>query len=161
MENENDKYKKTIISNKGYEMNLTIEAKEQNLIFNCFCFKDYFKEKYHKEFSLDELKKNLDYYKQFKEPKQIIKEIKNNVNEDKETIDEEDNKNEIILKIPISSSIFKNLEFTLNKVEKKQEEIIEEYKKVIAIYKSKLQISEFASKIVTKTEDKELIKFWI
>ena len=158
---DKEKYQITIISNKFHEVDVTLDIKEKKLCFNSLYYDNYFEIKHSKELTLDELKTNLDYYKQFKDEIQILEEIKNNPLKGKEKIVEDDNSNDIKLIIPIASIAYKSIEFILNKVEKTNEEILKDYKLIVNNLTNKLQINEFNSKIITKIGQKERIKIWI
>ena len=157
----NDNYSIKIKSNNDHEMNLTISIMKNNLFLNCFYYDDYFEVYFKKEYSLEELKKKSNYYKQFNNIKEFLEEIKNNGFKGQERINEEENQNVISLKIPVTSNTYKYLEFELLKIEKSKEELFEEYKQVVKIFKSKSQLCHFNSKIVLRTEQKELLKLWI
>ena len=157
----NPTYRSKIISNKKKEMNLNISIKEKKLYLSCYYFVNYFITKYEKSFSLEELTTKSDYYKQFKEEKQILGEIQNNILRGNEEIIEGENLNEIKVIIHLSSNLYKSIDFILIKKEKSSEEIVEEYKKIINIYENLLQIVGMESKILVTTEHKELIKAWI
>ena len=158
---EKEKYKLKILSNKFHEINITIDINKTKLRISSFYNDNYFEIKHSKEYSLDELKAKLDYFKQFKEEKQVLEELKNNNLKGQEKIIEDDNSNDLKLIIPLPSTVFKSVEFVLNKVEKTNDEILKEYKSIINIYLKKLQISELNSKIITKIEQKERLKYWI
>ena len=158
--NEFGKYEITIISDKNHKINLTIEIKEKKLCFSCYYYEDYFKMNYFKGYTLEELKTKLNYFKQFNEEKEILEEIKNNNLKGQEKILEE-NSEIIKLIIPLPSNIYKTIEFDLQKIKKTNEEILEEYKSIVNIYKDKLQIKDLESKIIIDTEQKEIIKCFI
>lgn len=156
--NESGKYELTIISDKNHKIFLSIEIKNTKLCISCYYFEDYFKINFFKEYTLEELKKELNYFKQFNNEKEILEEIKNNNLKGQEKIFEEENSEKIKLVIPLPINIYKNIEFTLQKLKKTDQEILEEYKSVISIYKDKLQIKDLNSKIIIDTEQKEFLK---
>ena len=158
---ENEEYQTTIISDKNHKINLSIEINKSKICFSCFYLEDYFKVKYFKEYTLEELKSKINYFKQFNNEKEILEEIKNNNLKGQEKILEDENSETIKLLIPLPIFIFKNIEFILEKVKKNNEEILEEYKSVVSIYKNKMQIKDFNSKIIIDTEQKEIMKSFI
>ena len=156
--NDSGKYELTIISDKNHKIFLSIEIKDSKLCFSCYYFEDYFKLNFFKEYTLEELKKSLNYFKQFNNEKEIWEEIKNNNLKGQEKIFEDENSEKIKLVIPLPINIYKTIEFTLQKLKKTDQEILEEYKSVISIYKEKLQIKDLNSKIIIDTEQKEILK---
>jgi hypothetical protein len=159
--NESEKYEQTIISDKYHKINLSIEIKNSKLSFSCYYIEDYFKIKCFNEFSLEELKKNSNYFKQFNNEKEILEEIKHNNLKGQEKIFEDENSEKIRLVIPLPINIYKNVEFTLSKLKKTDQEILEEYKSIISNYKDKLLIKDLNSKIIIDTEQKEILKSFI
>jgi hypothetical protein len=141
-------------------MNLTVEINKSKLCFSCYCYENYFKISYYKEYTLEELKTKLNYFKQFNEEKEILLEMKFNELKGKEKIIEE-NSEIIKLIIPLTSKIYKFIEFDLQKIKKTNEELLQEYKSVVEMYQSKLQIQDFNSRIIIDIEDKEMIKSYI
>lgn len=158
---ENEKYQTTIISNKCHKITLSIEINNSKICFSCVYFEDYFQVKYLKEYSLEELKSKINYFKQFNKENEILEEIKNNNLKGQEKILEDEKSETIKLIIPLPIYNFKNIEFTLEKIKKTKEELFEEYKSIISIYKAKMQIKDFNSKIIFDTEQKEIIKSFI
>ena len=116
--NESGKYELTIISDKNHKIFLSIEIKNTKLCISCYYFEDYFKINFFKEYTLEELKKELNYFKQFNNEKEILEEIKNNNLKGQEKIFEEENSEKIKLVIPLPINIYKNIEFTLQKLKK-------------------------------------------
>lgn len=155
-----EQYKLKILSNKFHEINITMDIYKTKLRFQSSYTDNYFEIKHSKEYSLEELKTKLDYFKQFKEEKQLLEEIRNNSLKGQEKVIEDESK-DIKLIIPLPCISFKSIEFVLNKIEKTNEEILKEYKSIVNIYLKKLQISELNSKIIIEIEHKERIKNWI
>lgn len=79
-ENEKNKkeekyYKTKILSDKNNNMEITIGEKENNLILNCFYIINFTKVSFYNKFSLEELKNQSNYYKQFNDINQFINEL--------------------------------------------------------------------------------------
>ena len=85
----NSAFTKNIKSNKGHDVYLKVSVNEEKLYFSCHYFVKYFKTQYEKEFSLEELISQSDYYKQFQNVGQILGEIRNNSSDTKRNIKEE------------------------------------------------------------------------
>ena len=159
----------SIIITKKNKVKLTIkiiESKEplqSKLLFNCYFFKDYLKVSFQNTFSFDELKKGSLFYNQFTNINEVFKELYFNEKAGQEYIDGNENSDDKInVVIPITANKFPNLKYELNKVAKTDKELLEEYKNVVNIYKYKINISNFDSKILAiYPEDKELLKSWI
>ena len=156
---------KSIFSDKNREFYLNILVKDNKLYISCHYFIKYFKTKFEKEYTLEELIATSDYYKQFKNVNQIIEEFKNNqFNEmflPNEQLFELQDPKKIQLVINFPRTIHNSLRYVLEKKEKTEEEKIEEYKIVIAKYEARIQINGMNSKIVTTNRAKELLKVWI
>ena len=173
-------YKNKIKSNKNHLIFLKIKSKENSLFFDSYFTENYLTTNYIGEFSLSELQKDSNYYKQFNDIKMIIREIEAYTGEEKIKIEE--NNNKINITFPINSAIFKKLNFTLALKQKSDVEKIKEYEKAfdkfkedingLQIYIKKLNdiiiqmenrfiMSGFNSKIIRQTFHKEIIKMWI
>ena len=161
--NEISVYKLKLISKQKNEIYLTIENKESELSFICYYCKDFFKYFFKNSFSLEKLKEQSNYFNQFSEIKQIFTEIYFNSKKGKEYMDGNENLDEKIkLIIPLESRNYPNIQFELKKIKKEHDEIFEEYKNVITLYKNQIKIKNFKSKILLLNEqDKKLIKSWI
>ena len=156
--NEEEKYELTIISDKNHKIFLSIGIENSKLCFSCYYFEDYFKINFFKEFTLEELKKSLNYFKQFNNEREILEEINHNYLKGQEKIFEDENSEKIKLVIPLPINSCKTIEFTLQKLKKTDQEILEEYKSVVSIYKDKFQIKDLNSRIIMDTEQKEILK---
>ena len=95
--------------------------------------------------------------------KEVLDEIYFNPKKGQEYLDGNENlDNKIKLIIPLTSNKYPFLEFELDKVKVKIEEILGEYKKALNIYKNQIKIKNFDSKILEfREQDKEIIKAWI
>ena len=153
--NENETYKINVNSNKHDDIKIEIKTIENNLDFNLFFIENFIKKTYIGKFSLDDLKNQSNYFNQFNDIKMIIDEIKGYIGNRKIEVNEEEEN--ITIKFPISSIIYKNIEFILTLKPKSDKEKIEEYENIL---KELFDISEFNSKIL-KDEHKKFIKNWI
>jgi hypothetical protein len=149
-------YKK-ITSNKNHQVYLNIGVKENKLYISCHYFVNFFKTSFENEFSLEELTSNHDYFKQFQQVSQIVEEIKNN----KHQIIELENSNEIKVDLGVISNTHKDIALILNKKEKTEKEILEEYKSIVNLYEVRSQIIGMKSNIFTDSRPKILLKAWI
>ena len=178
---EDPVYKKEIKSNKKHLFLLEIKLKENNLYFYSSYIENYITYNYLGKYSLEELQKTSNYYKQFNNINMVIKEIEA-YKGDKKIILEE-NKDEIDIKFPIGSAIFKEINFNLKLKQKSDKEKIEEYEKAFERFKEDIKgLNEYIQKLtdkVTKLENrfiipgfnskiipqdnyqKEIIKMWI
>ena len=156
-------YKIKLITKQENEMTILIKIENSKLNFICYYFKDYFKISFQNSFSLEELKKKSNYFLQFTEIKGIFDEIYDNPKKGEEYLDGNENLLEKIkLIIPLPSKNYPLLEFELNKVKKEKDDLFKEYKQILNIYKNKIKINNFNSKILSmKEREKEFIKFWI
>ena len=174
-------YTNQIKSNKNHLIFMEIKSQHNSLFFNSYFIENYITTKYIGEYSLEELQKNSDYYKQFSDIKMLIKEIEAYAGAEKINIEE--NEDEINIIFPIGSAIFKEVNFTLTLKPKSDKEKIEEYEKAFERYKEdieglhlyikklndKIKILEnrfiipgFNSKIIKQDNyQKEIIKMWI
>lgn len=155
-------YKTNILSDKNHYMAIKIEEKERNLILYSSYVENYISFIFRNKFSLEELKSQSDYYKQFNDVDQIINELiefEGNVNKaDNQIIEKE---NEIILIIQILSKTFKSLEFILKKENKSDKQKLIEYEYAIQRFKNKFIIQGLESKILNIMQQKEAIKMLI
>lgn len=178
---ETNSYIKEITSNKNHLFTIELKSEKNNLILNSHFSENYITSNYTGIFPLEELQKNTSYYKQFNDIKMIIKEIEAYTGDKKVIIEE--NKEEIDIKFPIGSAIFKELNFVLELKQKSDKEKIEEYERAFEQYQKeivklnqniqelndKIKLLEkrfimpgFDSKILTKDNyQKEIIKMWI
>ena len=178
---EDYSYKKEIKSNKNHLFALEIKIKENNLHFNSSFTENYIIYNYLGKFSLEELQKTSDYYKQFNNIKMVIREIEAYKGDKKILLEE--NKDEIDIKFPIGSAIFKEMNFNLKLKQKSDKEKIEEYEKAFERFKEDIKgLNEFIQKLTDKINklenrflmpgfnskiipqdnyQKEIIKMWI
>ena len=154
-----NKYEFEEISNKNNLIKFELKIVEKNLEIKAFLVENFLTKTYIGNFSLEDLKKQSNYYIQFDDIKMIIDEIKGYYGENKKEINEEEDK--IIIKFPILSITYKNIEFTLNLKPKSDKEKIIEYEKVLNNLIKKLTISGFNSKIIKDKKNEEFIKMWI
>lgn len=151
---DNEPYEIKVNSNKHANIKIKIKKIENNLEIRIF-IENIIKKTYIGNFSLDDLKNQSNYYKQFNDTKMIIEEIRGyNKGRKIEVNEEEEN---IKIKFPISSVTYKDIEFILRLQPKSDIEKIEEYEKIL---KEFFDISEFNSKIL-KDNYKRFIKNWI
>ncbi len=151
---ENETYENEVNSNKHDNIKIKIKKIENNLEIRII-IENFMKKTYIGNFSLDDLKNQSNYYNQFNDPNMIIEEIKGYNGDKKIEVNEEEEN--ITIKFPISSVIYKNIEFILRLKPKSDIEKIEEYEKIL---KELFDISQFNSKIL-KDNYKRYIKNWI
>ena len=158
-----DIYKLKIITKQANEAFILIGNEKSELSFTFYYYKDYFKITFKNSFSLDKLKEQSNYFNQFSEIKEIFNEIYFNPKKGQEYLDGNENlEDNIKFIIPLTSNKYPFLKFQLNKEKKEHNDIFEEYKKVIILYKNQVKIKNFNSKILELREkDKEIIKSWI
>ena len=156
-------YKLHIITKQANDVSISIEYEKSELVFKCSYYKDYFKIIFKNSFSLDKLKEKSNYFNQFSEIKEVLYEIYFNPKKGQEYLDGNENlEDKIKLIIPLTSKKYPFIEFELDKEKQEQEEILEEYKKALDLYKNQIKIKNFNSKILELREkDKEIIKAWI
>ena len=143
-------------------MNLNINDKNDKLFITCFYSKNYFKKTFTNSFSLEELQKESNYYKQFNNVKEILDEIIENQYKGREYIEGNEDTEEITLIIPIPSKKHQKISFNLKEKKKLKEEETQEYKSIVKNYEEELVISNFNSTILKgKDKEKHAIKFWI
>ena len=147
-------FTKNISSNKGHDIQLKISVNKDKLYISCHYYVKYFITQFEKEFSLEELISQSDYYRQFQNVGQILGEIRNNSldmkRNSKEEIEELDDPKKIKVIIYLNSKLYKSLSYVLDKREKTEKEILEEYKSIIKLYENKSPINGFDnSKIIT------------
>ena len=144
---------------------MKISVKEEKLYFSCHYFEKYFKSQFEKEFSLKELITESDYFKQFKNVEQILGEIRNNsLNNEKrkkEEILELDDPNKIKVIIYLNSKLYKSIPYILDKKEKTENEIIEEYKSIINFYETRSPINGMENSSIITEKIKLYLKAWI
>ena len=180
---EEQKFSKEINSNKNHLITIEIKTKENKLLCYSHYTENYINTNYIGEFSLEELQKSSDYYKQFNDIKMIIKEIEAYTGDKKITIEESEDKNKIDIKFPIGSANFKEINFSLALKPKSDKEKIEEYEKAFEKYQTEIKslnnyieelkgkikllenrfiIQKFTSNIIPDNNyQKEIIKMWI
>ena len=179
--NEEIKYTKEINSNKNHLFTIEISSKDNNLSLSSHFTENYITTNYISKYSLEDLQKKSDYYKQFNDIKMIIKEIEE-YKGDKNVIVEE-NKDKLNIVFPIGSAIFKKLDFILTLKPKSDKEKIEEYEQVFEKYKEEIKklnetikdlkdkiellknrflIPGFNTRIINQySEQNEILKMWI
>lgn len=115
-------FTKNISSNKGHDIQLKISVNKDKLYISCHYYVKYFITQFEKEFSLEELISQSDYYRQFQNVGQILGEIRNNSldmkRNSKEEIEELDDPKKIKVIIYLNSKLYKSLSYVLNKREK-------------------------------------------
>ena len=167
---ESNFYETTIITkNKGddeagrNEMKLQIEVKDSLLCIKCYYHRGYFKKTFANSFSYIDLLKQSLYFDQFRDVYEVLREIKYKAYDLKEYFDSnEETSDSIRLIIPLHSVNYQSIGFDLFEVKKSENDLLNEYKKVVNIYEKKLKILNFDSKILlSKDAEKEAIKFWI
>ena len=158
-----DVYKLTKKTKQANETIILIQIEKSELSIICYYYKDYFKITFKNSFSFDKLKEQSNYYNQFSDIKEIFSEIYFNPKKGQEYLDGNENlEDKIKFIIPLTSNKYPFLKFQLNKEKKEKDEIFEEYKKVVILYKNQIKIKNFNSKILELREkDKEIIKSWI
>ena len=158
-------FTKNIRSNKDHDIHLEINVKKDKLYISCHYYVKYFITKFEKEFSLEELISQSDYYKQFQNVGQILGEIRNNSSDTKRNIKEEieelDDPKKIKVIIYLNSKLYKSLSYVLDKREKTEKEILEEYKSIIKIYENKSPINGFGNSKIITDKTKLFLKAWI
>ena len=166
-------YNTSTLSDKNHLINIDIKAINGKLYFNCFYEVDYLKTIFMGEFSIEELKAKSNYYRQYNDANQIIRDIKNH-GEDKGKEIKETNDNIIII-LPMNSANFKPIELPLNKKQKSEQEIIRDYKEALEKYKNEIQqlnnkiqildnkliIPGLTDKIINDRKNIEMLKMWI
>ena len=174
-------YKKNIKSNKNHVFTIEMKYQENTLIINSYFIDNYITTNYIGKFYLEELQKISNYYKQFNNTEMIIKEIEAYKGNKKIILEEKND--EIIIKFPIGSAIFKEINFTLKLKQKSDKEKIEEYEKAFERFKEDIKgLNEYIKKLMDKITilenrflipglnskillqdnyQKEIIKMWI
>ena len=165
-----DVYETTIITlnNKDNgtgrnEVKLRIEVKDSLLYIKCYYYSGYFLKTFTNSFSLVDLLKLSLYFDQFRDINEVFRELKYRRNDLKEYISSnEEISDKIRLIIPLSGVNYESIGFDLFEVKKSENDVLNEYKKVVNIYEKKLKILNFDSRILlSKDMEKEVIKFWI
>ena len=166
-------YKLSAISDKNHIMQIELKSIEKYINLNSSYIEDYIKTTFIGNFSLDELSRESNYYKQFENGKKIIEEIKGYKGNEKINIKEE--KEKIIIIFPIPSVTFKEIKFELKLEEKSDRQKLEEYEEAFKQFKDEIKLlkdgmknlderflmSGFNSKIIDTKKDYEIIKMWI
>ena len=130
-------YKTSALSDKNHLIYLELTAMGDNLFFKAYYIESYITSTFSAEFSLEELMKESNYYKQFDNAKKLIAEIKGY--KGNETINIKEEKYKIIIIFPILSITYNKINFTLILKQKSDKEKIEEYEKVIEKFKSEVK----------------------
>jgi polysaccharide deacetylase 2 family uncharacterized protein YibQ len=89
------------------------------------------------EFSIDYLKAKSNFYRQYNDANQIIRDIKNYRIGRKIKIKEKNDN--IIIILPMNSANYSPIELSLNKKQKSEQEIIRDYKEALEKYKNEIQ----------------------
>ena len=129
-------YNRSIQSDKNHLVNIDIKATNDKLCFNCFFVVDYIKTIFTGEFSIEELKAKSNYYRQYNDANQIIRDIRNNGTGRGINIKEKNDK--IIIILPMNSANYDPIELSLNKKVKSDQEIIRDYKEALEKYKNEI-----------------------
>jgi len=144
---------------------LTISVNKDKLYISCHYYVKYFITQFEKEFSLEELISQSDYYRQFQNVGQILGEKRNNSldmkRNSKEEIEELDDPKKKKVIIYLNSKLYKSLSYVLDKREKTEKEILEEYKSIIKIYENKSPINGFDNSKIITDKTKLFLKAWI
>ena len=174
MENKPEEiYKISALSEKNHWVQIELIPLEKNITFNSFYIEDYIKTTFTGNFSLEELIRESNYYKQFEKGSKIIEEIKGYKGSKNINIIEQEDK--IIITFPIPSATYKEIKFELKLKQKSDKEKLEEYEKAFEIFKKEIKelkiglkdlderflISGFKSKIIGNKNQYEIIKMWI
>ena len=166
-------YNYSTLSDKNHLINIDIKAINGKLYFNCFYEVDYIKIKFMGEFSIDDLKAKSNFYRQYNDANQIIRDIKNYRIGRKIKIKEKNDN--IIIILPMNSTNYSPIELSLNKKLKSEQEIIGDYKEALERFKNKIQqlsnelnildnkliIPGLTDKIINNRSNIEMIKMWI
>ena len=126
-------YNNSIKSDRNHLINIDIKAINDKLCFNCFFEVDYIKTIFIGEFSIEDLKEKSNYYRQYNDANQIIRDIRNHRIGQGISIKEKNDK--IIIKLPMNSANYTPIELSLNKKQKSDQETIREYKEALERYK--------------------------
>ena len=145
------------------EVKLRIEVKDSLLYIKCYYYSGYFLKTFTNSFSLVDLLKLSLYFDQFRDINEVFRELKYRRNDLKEYISSnEEISDKIRLIIPLTGVNYESIGFDLFEVKKSENDVLNEYKKVVNIYEKKLKILNFDSRIlISKDMEKEIIKFWI
>jgi len=165
---ENETYYGCIKSNKDHSINIYIKSLGKDLIFESNYNENYIKTTYIGTFSLEQLQRNSNYFKQFDNANQIIKEIKFYRGDRKITVHEDEKEKKITIHFPVSSVLFNTIMFDLNlKPKSDEEKIIENERAIILLsgnikrLEDKYKIPGFHSNIIENKNIEEIIKIWI
>ena len=152
-----------IITEQNNKMKVRIELKDSKIYVKCSLKLDYFKIEFVNNYTLNELKKKCDYFRQFNNLQDFIRELIYNDLNDKNYIEGNEYKSkEIRLIICLPNLMFQTIGFSLKKKIKNNNDILYEMRNVIETYMGKLKIDGFKSRILASDEkSKELIKLWI
>ena len=158
-------YIDSIITNQNNKLMIKFENKESKIDISCHYYKDYSKIEFINSYAFEELQEMSNYYRQFNNIGEIIRELNHNrINLENKCFikGNEDISDEIILNINLNNYNIQFIFFILKKVKKNQKEIFDEMKNIINIYLDKTKIQNFSSSIlVSKEDEKRAIKFWI
>jgi hypothetical protein len=125
------------------------------------------------EFSINELQAKSNYYRQYNDANQIIRDIKKHGIGNRINIKEKNDN--IIIILPVNSANFSPIELSLNKKQKSEQEIIIDYKEALERYKNEIQqlnnklqildnkliITGLTDKIIKDRNINEMLKMWI
>jgi hypothetical protein len=148
------------------KVSVTMEIKNSKLFIQCSYQKNYFTKTFSNSFTLDELKNQCNYFKQFMDETQLLKEIALIKNQNPQLKDfissNEESSHTIRLNITLPVINYSTIGFNLKEEPKSQNHILSEYKFIIKNYEKKFKIDNFNSIILLdKDAEKEAIKFWI
>ena len=148
------------------KVSVTMEIKNSKLFVQCSYQKNYFTKTFSNSFTLDELKNQCNYFKQFTDETQLLKEIALIKNQNPQLKDfissNEESSHTIRLNITLPVINYSTIGFNLKEEPKSQNHILSEYKFIIKNYEKKFKIDNFNSIILLdKDAEKEAIKFWI
>ena len=148
------------------KVSVTMEIKNSKLFVQCSYQKNYFTKTFSNSFTLDELKNQCNYFKQFTDETQLLKEIALIKNQNPQLKDfissNEESSHTIRLNITLPAINYSTIGFNLKEEPKSQNHLLSECKFIIKNYEKKFKIDNFNSIILLdKDAEKEAIKFWI
>ena len=148
------------------KVSVTMEIKNSKLFIQCSYQKNYFTKTFSNSFTLDELKNQCNYFKQFTDETQLLREIALIKNQNPQLKDfissNEESSHTIRLNITLPAINYSTIGFNLKEEPKSQNHLLSECKFIIKNYEKKFKIDNFNSIILLdKDAEKEAIKFWI
>ena len=148
------------------KVSVTMEIKNSKLFVQCSYQKNYFTKTFSNSFTLDELKNQCNYFKQFTDETQLLREIALIKNQNPQLKDfissNEESSHTIRLNITLPAINYSTIGFNLKEEPKSQNHLLSECKFIIKNYEKKFKIDNFNSIILLdKDAEKEAIKFWI